>query len=126
MRESKVKQQTGEGNGYSNNLTKRDNTMATKKQIPVMITTEHRGVFFGYLASEEDRAQPTLTLTNVRMAIYWSKDVGGVLGLTVGGPSKGCRIGPPCPKLTLQKVTSVADVSKEAVKAWESASQSWR
>jgi hypothetical protein len=66
--------------------------MATAKAIPVLVTTEFRGVFFGYVKSKV-KAPAEITLTGARNCIYWSKDVGGFLGLAAKGPSKECRIG---------------------------------
>ena len=93
--------------------------MATKERA-VLVTTEHRGVFFGY-ATETDGA--TITLRNARNCIYWSADVKGFLGLAATGPSASCRIGPRA-DITLRAVTCVAECTPAAVAAWESAP--WR
>ncbi len=84
-----------------------------------VVTTEHRGVFFGALESEDQTAQ-TATLTDAQMCVYWSTDVKGVLGLAATGPSKSCRITPGIPKITLQAVTAVMDATSEATAAWKS------
>ena len=84
----------------------------------VLITTEFRGVFFGY---SDDTAGETVVLTNARNCIYWPSANGGFLGLASEGPAKGARIGARVESLELRKVTSVADVSADAVKAWEDA-----
>lgn len=42
---------------------------------PVMVTTESKGVFFGYLEGEEGE---NVTLTNVRCCIFWSSAMRGV------------------------------------------------
>jgi hypothetical protein len=86
----------------------------------VLITTEFRGVFFGYL-KEDKKAPEQITLTNARNCIYWSASVGGFLGLAAKGPDKECRIGVRVPEVTLYKVTSVTAVEDAAVKAWEAA-----
>jgi hypothetical protein len=85
---------------------------------PVMVTTEHRGVFFGYLDGQPGE---TVTIRQARCCLYWTTGVKGFLGLAAKGPSKACRVGPPAPSLTLMKVTSVAEVAPEAVDAWEDA-----
>lgn len=90
----------------------------TNNQRPVIVTTEYRGVFFGYA---EDTNGDNITLTRARNCLYWSSDVKGFLGLAVTGPTSGCRIGPAAPSIDLRKVTAVIEVSPEAVKAWESA-----
>lgn len=91
--------------------------MAGKKKF-VIVTTEHRGVFGGYLNGSVSEDSKVLTLTDARMCLYWSADVKGVLGLAVGGPVKGCRVGPSVGSLTLTGVTSIMDASAEAEKAW--------
>ncbi len=93
--------------------------MPTTKTRPVVITTEHRGVFFGNL-NGDDLAAKTLTLLNAQMCVYWSSDVKGVLGLAATGPSRACRVTPAVPKIVLQGVTAVMDATPEAVKAWHS------
>ena len=86
---------------------------------PVLVTTEHRGVFFGYLDGEPSKER--VTLTQCRNCVYWSVDVHGFVGLAAAGPSEQCRIGPPAQSLTLYDVTAVAEVSPDAVDRWEAA-----
>ena len=85
----------------------------------VVVTTEFRGVFFGYLA--EDHTPEKVMLENARNCVYWSQDVKGVFGLAANGPTSGCRIGPAVPAITLVQITSVTDCSPAAIKAWEAA-----
>lgn len=87
---------------------------------PVIITTEFRGVFFGYL-KDDTKAPAQITLTGVRNCLYWSANVGGFLGLAANGPNKDCKIGVRVPEVTLYKITSVTPVEDAAAKAWESA-----
>ena len=94
--------------------------MATKKKTterPVLVTTAHRGVFFGYAT---DVAGETIALKRARLCVYWSADVKGFMGLAASGPSSKCRIGPAA-DITLRNVTAVAEVTPAAVVAWESA-----
>ena len=90
-----------------------------KKRTAVLVTTVHRGVFFGY-ASEAVKDK-SITIQDGRNCIYWSADVKGFLGLAATGPSKSCKIGPKVSTLTLTDVTSVSEVSPEAVEQWEKA-----
>ena len=84
----------------------------------VVITTEHRGVFFGYV--EDDTKLPNeITLSQARMSVYWSADVKGVLGLAANGPSKDCRVTHSVPTFKTYKVTAVIDCTKEAAEKWE-------
>ena len=94
--------------------------MANKvaKERAVLVTTKHRGVFFGYAT---DTSGDTIRLRACRNCIYWSADVKGFLGLAANGPSSGCRIGPAAKLVEVRDVTSVSDVSGEAVTKWESA-----
>lgn len=89
---------------------------------PVLVTTEYRGVFFGYvegeLKADENRE---MTLSNARNCLYWSSDCKGFLGLASSGPTEACRVGPQVQFLTLYGVTSIAPVNAEAVKKWEEA-----
>lgn len=84
---------------------------------PVIVTTAHRGVFFGY-ATETDGE--TISLKRARLCVYWSTDVRGFMGLAANGPSGSCRVGPPA-DITLRNITAVMEVGKEAVARWESA-----
>jgi hypothetical protein len=89
-----------------------------KERFPVVVTTEHRGVFFGYT---EDPMSDPMKLYDARNCVYWSADVKGWLGLAVGGPTSGCRIGPKVKGFILKDITSVAEVGEAAVAAWEAA-----
>lgn len=91
--------------------------MANQNTKPLLVTTAHRGVFFGYGQATEEKI---IRLERARMAVYWSADVKGVIGLAQIGPTARCRIGPPAPKIILQDVTAVMEVSEAAAKAWES------
>jgi hypothetical protein len=86
---------------------------------PAVVTTAHRGVFFGFLAPGADRAAKTVELTGSQMCVYWSSDVQGVLGLAASGPTTRCKVTRPVPRITLQDVTAVTDATGEAVKAWQ-------
>ena len=90
----------------------------TEKLRPVLVTTEHRGVFFGYAA---DTSGDVITLRNCRNCIYWPSGNGGFGGLASEGPAQGARIGAKVAQIELRKITSVAEVSAEAVEKWEAA-----
>lgn len=86
----------------------------------VLVTTEFRGVFFGYV-KDDSKVPAEITLTNARNCIYWASSVGGFLGLAAGGPNKECRIGKRVGELRLFRVTSVTPVSESAARTWEEA-----
>ena len=85
------------------------------KEKPVLVTTAHRGVFFGYAHKTDGE---TIALKRSRLCVYWSADVRGFMGLAANGPSVSCRIGPPA-DITLRNITAVLDVTPEAVTRWE-------
>jgi hypothetical protein len=89
----------------------------SKVERAVLVTTAHRGVFFGYTTKIDG---PTIDLRAGRNCLYWSADVKGFAGLAATGPSKSCRVGPAV-DIQLRDITSVSSVTDEAVKAWESA-----
>lgn len=86
------------------------------KQKSVMVTTAHRGVFFGYLKGKPGK---TVTLTRARCCLYWTTDVKGFLGLASSGPSKECRIGPAVEEIELRDITSIVTVTDAAREKWE-------
>jgi len=90
---------------------------------PVLVTTEYRGVFFGYADDTlgEILGSNVIVLRGARNCIYWHKSVGGFAGLAVTGPDAQCRIGAEVSQIELRGITSVSEVSTEAAKAWESA-----
>jgi hypothetical protein len=90
--------------------------MKAKKQQALLVTTEHKGVFFGY---GSPTTANTIRLERARMCVYWSQDVRSVVGLAATGPTKTCRIAPAVPALTLSDVTAVMEVSAEAAKRFE-------
>ena len=87
------------------------------KEHPVIVTTAHRGVFFGY-ANKTDGE--TIALKRARLCIYWSADCKGFMGLAANGPTDSCRIGPAA-DIVLRNITAVLSVTPEAVKRWEAA-----
>ena len=87
------------------------------KEQPVLVTTAHRGVFFGYAVNVNGE---TIALERARLCLFWSSDVKGFMGLAATGPTSGCRIGPAA-DITLRNITAVLMVTPEAVAAWERA-----
>ena len=97
-------------------MKKQTNNKNGADEKPLLVTTAHKGVFFGYGLPTEAK---TVRLKRARMCVYWSADVRGVLGLAGKGPTTNCKIGPAVPSITLQDVTSVVEVSDVARLAWE-------
>lgn len=90
------------------------------ERIPVLITTDNtkRGVFMGFI-DPKDADKETLEAHDVRMCVYWSADVKGVIGLAATGPTKSCKISAPAKRAVLKGVTAVMELTEKAVKAWE-------
>lgn len=86
------------------------------KTIPVIVTTAHRGVFFGDIEASKLQDK-TVSLRNCRNAIYWSGSR-GFLGLASHGPEDGSRIGSTAEAVLLHDVTSVTRCSDRAAKVW--------
>ena len=83
----------------------------------VLVTTEHRGVFFGYAL---DTSGDIINLRAARNCIYWPTENKGFMGLAAMGPLSGARIGPAA-DIELRKITAVVACTPEAIKAWEKA-----
>lgn len=89
-------------------------TKNKEKGRPVIVTTEHRGVFFGYATDTES---DPIDLKDAMLCVYWSSDMKGFMGLASDGPSESCRIGPKA-DIKLYKVTAVLEVTPEAERKW--------
>jgi hypothetical protein len=94
--------------------TQMKSTSNGKKSRPVVVTTAHRGVFFGYA---DDTDGETIALKKARLCVYWSQELRGFMGLASSGPNKNCKIGPAA-DITLRNITSVLECSSDAEKAW--------
>lgn len=90
----------------------------TMDKRPVVVTTEFRGVFFGYVENDSE-APAKIELSDSRMCVYWSQQTRGVLGLAAQGPNSDSRVGPKVPKITLWKITGIFDCTPEAAEKWE-------
>lgn len=84
----------------------------------VLITTQHRGVFFAQVEDGADITAHTLTnLKNCRMAIYWGTSY-GVMQLAQEGPNSNSKIGAPAEVDVLHDVTAVFSVTEKAAEKW--------
>lgn len=87
-------------------------------RIPVLVTTLHRGVFFGWAEPGACAEKAKLELANCRNCIRWAASCGGFLGLATDGPNKDCLIGRQATKVLLHDITSVTECTPEAADAW--------
>lgn len=86
------------------------------EERPVIVCTEHRGVFFGYA---EDTSRTTITLKRARMAIYFGTSR-GVMELAETGPTDKSKVSARA-DIDVRKITAVFEVTPEAAKKWEDA-----
>ena len=94
--------------------------MAKSKKKAVLVTTEWKGVFFGYEVSRPGKPEERrIKLANARNAIRWWTTT-GFLELASKGPNTKSKIGARAPDVVeLWGVTSIAACSDEAVAQWE-------
>jgi hypothetical protein len=98
---------------------KKTTKTAAPVERAVLVTTQHRGVFFGYTTATG--APDTVELVRARLVVYWPAAQKGFLGLAANGPVQGSRIGPQAPSIALRYVTSVSDLTPEATARFEAA-----
>lgn len=89
--------------------------MTDKTERAVVVTTAHRGVFFGYA---KDTSGDTIKLRAGRNCIYWSAAVRGFAGLAATGPDKESRVGPAA-DMEIRAITAVLEATPDAIAAWE-------
>lgn len=94
--------------------------MKKSEKIAVLVTTDStkRGVFSGLIAPD-DIGKENVTLEDMRMCVYWSQDMKGVLGLASMGPSSSCRISKAVKKATISGAVSWIEITDEAYKKWQ-------
>lgn len=91
--------------------------MATKKASrPVIVCTEHRGVFYGHAT---DTKGTVIDLTGARMAIQFGT-TRGVMELAETGPTSRSKVSARA-DIEVRKITAVFEVTPAAEKAWEAA-----
>lgn len=85
---------------------------------PVIVTTAHRGVFYGEVKGET--SGPQIVLRNCRMAIRWGTTK-GLWELAATGPTDRSKISAVAPQVELRDITAVLDVTPAAAEAWRAA-----
>ena len=91
-------------------------TPEQKRLRPVVVTTEQRGIFFGYT---KGRRGTSIRLLSARNAFYFDS-VEGFAELATKGPGPRSKIGCRC-DLELVGVSAVLECSTIAVERWERA-----
>jgi hypothetical protein len=87
----------------------------TKGERAVVVTTKHRGVFFGYAV---DTSGAIIKLRRMRNCLRWPTGNQGFVGLASMGPVDGACIGPPA-DAELRDITCVLECSAAATERWE-------
>jgi len=87
---------------------------------PVLITTQHRGVFAGLISNDQGVAAKAMPLKSAKMAIYWGTSK-GVMELAETGPTSKSRISAPADIPMLHDITAVFDITDKAWEAWSAA-----
>ncbi|MBD3785659.1 MAG: hypothetical protein IE922_01635 [Sphingomonadales bacterium] len=86
-------------------------------QMPVLITTKHRGVFAGLVPTDQDLTAPTMALHSARMAIKFGT-TRGLMQLCETGPTDKSRISAPADIPVLHDITAVFSITPEAWAQW--------
>ena len=84
---------------------------------PVLVTTQHRGVFGGLVPDDQDMTTRAMPLKSARMAIYWGTTK-GVMQLAETGPTTESRISAPADIAMLHDITAVFTITEEAWEKW--------
>ena len=79
-----------------------------------IVTTEHRGVFYGHVPDDAEPGDGVLKITNARMVVYWDASIRGLPGLAANGPGPKCRISPAAPVISVCKITSIMQATDAA------------
>lgn len=84
----------------------------------ILITTIHRGVWFGQVPKDKDLTPKTLTdLKNCKMAIRFGT-TNGIQQLCKTGPTTNSKISEPSDIAVLHDITAVFDVTDKAAEEW--------
>ena len=92
----------------------------TTTMIPVLITTQHRGVFAGLVPADQDLNVRTMAVKSAKMAIYWGTTK-GVMELAHTGPTAKSKISAPADIPALHDITAAFSITPEAWAKWEAA-----
>ena len=91
---------------------------AASKERAVIVCTEFRGVFFGYVSGPTKGVDP-IELKRARMAIRWGTTT-GIMQLAETGPTANSKISSRA-DLEVRKVSAVFEMTAAAIEAWEKA-----
>lgn len=86
----------------------------------VLVTTQHRGVFAGQIADDQDLAARSMPLSGARMAIRFGTTK-GVMQLAETGPTSNSKISAPADIPMLHDITGIFSITDEAWAKWQAA-----
>ena len=87
---------------------------------PVLVTTQHRGVFAGLIEDDQDITAKAMPLKQAKMAIYFGT-TRGLMELAETGPTPNSKISAAADIPCLHDITAIFDITPEAWKKWQSA-----
>ncbi len=90
------------------------------KMKPVLITTQHRGVFAGLIPEKQDLTAKAMALKNAKMAIRFGTTK-GVMELCETGPTSSSKISALADIPMLHDITAVLSITEAAWKRWQKA-----
>lgn len=97
--------------------------MSDKKEKAIIVGTEQKGLFFGYVPEDTDIValmHKDVFLLRSRACVRFTASIGGALGLGATGPDENCRVGPAVDHV-VGPVTGVMLPTPAAIEAWEKA-----
>lgn len=84
----------------------------------ILVTTQHRGVFYGEVPDDQDMTATTMALKEARCAIRWATE-DGVAELASEGPNKNSKVGATADLEALHDITAVWAVTDKAREQWK-------
>jgi hypothetical protein len=87
---------------------------------PVLVTTQHRGVFAGLISEDQDVSARSMPLHQAKMAIYWGT-TRGVMELAHTGPNGRTKVSLPADIPMLNDITAIFNITPEAWAKWQDA-----
>ncbi len=83
-----------------------------------VVCCEPKVVISGW-ATPDEMKKKRPTLTDVRMCVYWTREVGGPMGLAAIGPDSNCRITKAAPTWKIKStIEGFGECTEAASKAW--------
>ena len=86
----------------------------------VLVTTQHRGVFAGQVADDQDLSARSMPITGARMAIRFGTTK-GVMQLAETGPTSQSLISAAADIPMLHGITALFSITDEAWAKWQAA-----